>query len=85
MVPGQSELHAGDWLVVPPWWVPKPYYVQDPRMGPPAGTAWVDRRLRLRTMPSYYGGMFPLERWPSPHLEVVIYRVQADWTPQPPW
>jgi hypothetical protein len=43
----------------------------------------MNRKLKLRTLPPYYGGGIPIERWPDPAIEVKVYRIQADWRPRP--
>jgi hypothetical protein len=70
-----SQLHPGDWLVVP-----------DPRLEQQAlridltrlrreATLRADAIVPLRTAPCFYGGRTPLEHHEGTRLEVHIYRV----------
>lgn len=82
LVPGQSQLQAGDWLLVPPGWMPQQDFTPDPRQGTPVHVVRIDRFFRLRTLPAYYGGHHTIEWWPSPFFELHVYRVEAPWTPE---
>jgi len=81
VVPWNSVLRAGDWLLLPPRTFPQQSMLADQRMGNPVHVVQIDRKLRLRTLPAYYGGYYPMEWWPSPHFELRIYRIEADWMP----
>jgi hypothetical protein len=80
--PGVSNLKEGDWLIAAPlWMLPQDFVPDDAAMGSPVYVAQVDRWLRLRTLPAFYGGKHAIEWWPNPVLEVPIYRIQSDWRP----
>ncbi len=78
---GYTELHEGDCLIVAPAWMAQQEFVEDGRMGPVEHVVVEDRMLRLRTLPSYYGGSHAIEWWPRPLFDARIYRIRATWTP----
>jgi hypothetical protein len=84
LIPGYSLLQTGDWLIVAPDWMPRQKFVPDERQGRPLYTVRIDRCLRLRTLPAYYGGRNSIEWWPSPMLELKIYRIESAWIPESP-
>jgi hypothetical protein len=90
VVPGRSELKAGDWLVFPV--IPdregfyRPYHGEATFPLDPAALEWVaeyvwDDPIPAQTVPSLYGGGVPVGRREHPRLRVVVYRVIRDWVP----
>ncbi len=81
-LPDPSRLHAGDWLVVPGSRI----YRQEIQLAgaplEPAVTFTFEDPVPLRTVWCFYLGRTPVERHTEPRLEVVLYRVTADWTPE---
>jgi hypothetical protein len=76
LVPGQSLLREGDWVIVAPAWVAQQNF-DETVLGEPVHTVVIDRELRLRTLPPSYGGSQCIEWWPAPMLELRVYRVAA--------
>ncbi len=83
LIPGHSVLEAGDWLVVAPRTMARQEFQSEESLGSPARIVIVDRGLRLRTLPPYYGGAHPMQWWPSPMFELRIYRIRSSWHPRP--
>jgi len=81
LVAGQSVLRRGDWFIDAPAWTSRQDFVRDERMGDPADVVRIERRVHVRTLPAYYGGHRPLESWPAPAIEVLIYRIERTWMP----
>jgi hypothetical protein len=87
VVPDESRLRAGDWLVVPDDWLMQqriviPAGVTEEPLAPVA----VGDAFPLRTVPCFYGGVVPLEHQEGPRLRVRLYRVTADFVPASrPW
>lgn len=93
VVPGVSQLKKGDWLVLP---VPpddggfyRPYHGGAVFARDESRTRFVRRLVRDdaisgATIPTLYGGRYPFTGRDHPRLVVDIYRVTADWVPQPP-
>ena len=91
--PGASKLRAGDWLILP---VPpdedglhRPYHGEAVFMLDESKLRFVRRIVRDdllsgSTVPTLYGGHYPVVGRDYPRLVVEIYRVTADWVPQPP-
>jgi hypothetical protein len=93
LIPGVSALRRGDWLLVP---IPpgpdnvfyRPFhgfahFRLDPSKLRFVREIAVDDRFPASTVPSLYGGRYPLVPRDGPRVVVVIYRVTADWTPEP--
>jgi hypothetical protein len=89
--PGQSQLRAGDWLVLPA--LPdeqgfyRPYHGEakvrlDPSaVEPVAELVWRDW-LPAQTIPDLYGGWKgPVSGRDHPRLRIIVYRVLRDWVP----
>lgn len=88
LIPGQSEVAAGDFLVLPLY----PAGVDFPRphagrgaVWPPAGVAepvaelvWLDP-VAGQTVPNFYGGSLPIVGRDHPRLRVGVYRVRTMW------
>ncbi len=81
-LPGPSRLRAGDWLVVPTDRIHR----QDVQLSTApleqAATLVFEDPVPLRTVWCFYLGRVPVERHAGPRLEVVIYRVTDDFTPE---
>ena len=88
LVPGQSVLEPGDYLVVPIY--PDPHGFYRPTMPhgvlrPQADSAenvaelWWDDWLSAQTVPNYYGGIDPVTGRDEPRLRVAIYRITRPW------
>jgi hypothetical protein len=82
-LPVPSRLARGDWLVVPDDRLAQQAIdLDDPRLRL-THRFFVDDGCPLQTVPFFYDGHVGLEhRW-GPHLEVRIYRVEADLVPSP--
>ena len=84
VVPGASQIRRGDWVVIPA----DRFYPQsidlDPRAFRHVGQIRVDDSLRLKSFPSYYAGIRPIEHRRLPRFEVDIYRASADAVPAAP-
>jgi hypothetical protein len=90
VVPGQSRLAPGDWLVYPA--VPddvgfyRPYHGgaklrPDPAFVEPViEFTWLDA-VSGQTIPPLYGGRYPVSGRDHPRLRVVVYRVMKNWVP----
>jgi hypothetical protein len=83
VVPGESRLHKGDWLIVPDPHIDQQALKLDSQGLELAGIFPVDDAVSLRTVMCYYCGVVPLEHHRGPRLQVSIYRVRADVVPEP--
>jgi hypothetical protein len=88
VVPGQSRLRAGDWVVVPDESKDRiicQWFQLDPRMVRHEITLNVYDRLPFFTMPYYYSGGVAIGGWDTknPRLSTRIYRVLEDIIPPP--
>lgn len=91
IVPKQSELNAGDWLVLP--MIPDEVGFYRPYHGGAhlhlASDAvvlidefvWKDR-LAAQTIPNLYGGFVPVIGRDHPRLRVRVYRITREWVPE---
>ncbi len=84
VVPGESRLHQGDWLVVPDRRLEQQKIDIDKNLAQILGPLTVEDHLPLRTVVCYYGSRTPLEHKEGPRFRVTIYRVKADFVPRPP-
>lgn len=83
LVPGQSRLRAGDWVLAAPDWVPQPRVRFDgPEWEMPVRVV-VNRRWPFRTLPPSYGGDQVIEVWPNPMIELRVYRCREETIPHP--
>ena len=90
VVPGQSTLKPGDWLVYPmipddggfyrPWHGFASFAI-DERSTQKITTLIWDDALQAQTIPNLYGGGVPIQNRNHPRLTLAIYRVTADWSP----
>jgi len=89
--PGQSELKAGDCLVLPV--VPdrdgfyRPFhggadFAIDAEALLPIEAFEADDFISAQTIPNLYGGMVPVHGRDHARLRVVVYRVLKDWKPE---
>jgi hypothetical protein len=81
VIPGESQLRRGDWLVIPA-------NVDQPRISYPPGferaaAVAVASPSPWSTIPPYHSGAAPLRRQPVPHASARLYRVTQDLEPQP--
>jgi hypothetical protein len=90
VIPYQSLLKKGDWLVYPV--IPpgdgfyRPYHGGAKFEIDPTRTEWIatwtwDDALKAQTIPNLYGGGVPIENRNHPRLKVALYRITADWYP----
>jgi hypothetical protein len=80
IIPEQSRLEAGDWLIVPTG--VSRQALDYPRSSVrPAGRIESSSGWPWSTIPSAYIGMLPLRRQPRSQLEVEIYRVTRPFVP----
>jgi len=88
VVPGESVLARGDYLVLPIH--PNPKGFGRPHIGripiepgadvaEPIAELVCDDWLSARTVPNFYGGDNPVEGRDYPRLRVVVYRTIAEW------
>lgn len=88
VIPGQSVLAPGDYLVLPLYPDEEGFYRPYPGsvpIHPPADRVelvsefvWEDR-LSAQTIPNFYGGIDPITGRGHPRLRVGVYRVRATW------
>lgn len=91
VVPGQSTLRPGDWLVYPvvpadggfyrPWHGGASFAIDPDRVEKIMTLTW-DDPLMAQTIPNLYGGSMPIRNRNHPRLKLAIYRVVAPWSPQ---
>ncbi len=91
VVPGQSTLRPGDWLVYPvipddggfyrPWHGGASFAI-DPDCVEKIMTLTWDDPLMAQTIPNLYGGSMPIRNRNHPRLKVAIYRIVAPWLPR---
>jgi hypothetical protein len=88
VVPGESVLARGDYLVLPihpnPLGFDRPYIGRIPiepgeDVATPIGEMVWDDWLSARTVPNFYGGNDPIASRDHPRLRVVVYRIIRDW------
>jgi hypothetical protein len=77
----RSRLRKGDWLAVPNDEHYRQLLQLEREPVQPVAEILVDDLIPLRTVPSFYGGRFPLEHRVGPRLSVTLYRVVEDYTP----
>lgn len=75
VIPEQSLLQEGDWLVMPDRTIMQQQILVDSNCMTPLVRFHVDDAVPLRTVPGFYGGHSPLQRATRPRFEVAIYRV----------
>lgn len=80
VIPDQSLLSAGSWLVVPP-----PGYRQQEIEIPSTAVEWDTLGFatpwRLHTIPAYYGKNKAIEAWDGPAIWLRVYRMAEPATP----
>jgi hypothetical protein len=82
VVPDESRLKPGDWLVIADPRIIQPALLIDPGSTWPFGEVEVRDALPYRTQPYYYYGRTPLKHASGPRQAVKVLRVTADWTPR---
>jgi hypothetical protein len=82
VIPDTSDLHAGDWLVVPDARIDQQRIVVSTEALSRYRDLVIDDVLPWRTMVAFYGGDVPLEHCTPPRLRVTIYLVDRDFVPQ---
>jgi hypothetical protein len=82
-LPVPTVLRRGDWLVVPDARLEQQWIRLGPAVAELERTIVLEPWLPVRTMPCYYGGRTPLSHDEGNWLEVRIYRVREDFTPEP--
>ncbi len=89
LIPGQSRLAPGDYLVLPLFpdgpGFQRPDSIHTPRRPPnevlePVSELVWDDWLSARTIPPFYGGEEPITGRDHPRLRIGIYRVTHVWT-----
>ena len=91
VVPGQSTLRAGDWLVYPvipddggfyrPWHGFASFVIDSDCVEKYMTLTW-DDPLWAQTIPNLYGGSAPIRNRDHPRLKLAIYRIVAAWSPR---
>jgi hypothetical protein len=81
VVPDESHLHAGDWLVVPHKRLSQQAILLDERCLALAQEFPVQDRLPWRTVMCYYSGNAPIEHQEGPRVRLQIHRVQTGFVP----
>ena len=91
VIPGQSLLVPGDWLVyaeIPkdggfyrPWHGGADFKIDTNCAESVSKFIW-DDSLQAQTIPNLYGGNVPIQNRDHPRLVVVVYRIVADWSPE---
>jgi hypothetical protein len=90
VVPGECRLEPGDWLVFPvvpddvgfyrPYHGGAKFYPNPEYLTPEIAFIWRDG-LSGQTIPTLYGGRYPVVGRDHPRLRVVVYRVTKRWIP----
>jgi 4-amino-4-deoxy-L-arabinose transferase-like glycosyltransferase len=89
LIPGQSRLDPGDYLVLPLFpdgaGFHRPDSIHTPRRPPdevlePVSELFWNDWLSARTIPPFYGGEEPITGRDHPRLRIGIYRVTRAWT-----
>jgi len=81
VIPDQSYLQKGDWLVVPDRGINQQQILVDSNCTEEMARMRMDDPLPVRTVPSLYGGHIPLEHQDGPRFEVAIYCVTRAFMP----
>jgi hypothetical protein len=81
IVPDQSRLQPGDWLVLPGTTIEQQRIRVSDRYSEWVMQIEVTDWLPWRTAVGYYGGPEPLERRTEPRLTVQVRRIIAEWVP----
>jgi hypothetical protein len=84
VVPDESELRAGDWLVMPDRRINQQVIQAGPPRTEPVWRWKAEDGLPLKTVVGYYGGWTPLEHQQGPRLEVEVRRVRVGFVPRTP-
>jgi hypothetical protein len=90
VLPGQSVLDTGDWLVVPELWENSAYTVRpygqklDLAEAPLETTHTLEQSTWMpwRTFADYYCGTVPVRNHEGPRIRLTIYRVRDRWNPK---
>jgi hypothetical protein len=82
VVPDESALRHGDWLVVPDAYIIQPNIDIDPQAARAVQTLREPATIPVRTVFGYYGGGLPLQRFDGPRLSVTIYQIERDCVPR---
>jgi hypothetical protein len=90
IVPGETQLQHGDWVVLPMYpddvGFYRPYHGEAnvrpdvAFLEPVAELVWQDL-LAAQTVPNLYGGKVPIVSRKHPRLRLTIYKVLHEWTP----
>jgi Dolichyl-phosphate-mannose-protein mannosyltransferase len=84
VVPDESRLGPGDWVVGPDERFEQQHIDFDPDRVQLVRELTVRDALPLRTVRCYYGGFTPLQHLAGPRVVVRVGRVTADWVPASP-
>ena len=85
VVPGESTVRAGDWLLIPDGSIDSQPIVYPAAAAPPQFQVEVDDRVALRTVWVFYGSGngVPIERRSHPRVTIHALRATLDFVPQP--
>ena len=91
VLPGQSTLMPGDWLVYPevpddggfyrPWHGGADFNIDAQCVESVMKFTW-DDALRAQTIPNLYGGGVPIYNRDHPRLVLAVYRIVGRWSPE---
>jgi len=91
VVPGQSTLQPGDWLIYPvipddggfyrPWHGFASFTIDPDRVEKIMTLTW-DDPLMAQTIPNLYGGSIPICNRNHSRLKLAIYRMLSPWSPR---
>jgi hypothetical protein len=81
LLPDQSLLHRGDWLVIPDGRFSQQHFQADSAPLEFAATIDIDDCVPWRSVMCFYLGCVPLEHHEGPRASVTIFRVTSDFVP----
>jgi len=79
LVPDESILQPGDWLVLPGPPIDRPIFELPSDRSDTVFDVRVTDWLPWKTVVGYYGGTDPLDHCAQPRLVVAVHRVRAPW------
>jgi 4-amino-4-deoxy-L-arabinose transferase-like glycosyltransferase len=83
VVPGETMLHEGDWLIIPSRFIDQQDITMNEELLRLIDTLIIEDWLPVRTVPCFYGGHAPLERYDGARLKVRVVRAQREFVATP--